>query len=109
MIVVAIIALLAAIAVPNYMRARKRSQYTKILEDMRILDNALDQYAQENNKGSGISVSFDDLKYYLKTGTPLYSGSGNDLFGNYYGPFVIDQGPIFPSATWDILSDAVTP
>ena len=39
MIVVAIIALLASIAVPNFMRARKRSQATRILEDLRVLDS----------------------------------------------------------------------
>jgi prepilin-type N-terminal cleavage/methylation domain-containing protein len=34
MIVVAIIALLAAIAVPNFLRARKRSQATRVLEEL---------------------------------------------------------------------------
>ena len=48
MIVVAIIALLAAIAVPNFLRARKRSQATRILEDLRMIDSAVDQYAIEN-------------------------------------------------------------
>ncbi len=38
MIVVAIIALLAAIAVPNFLRARKRSQATRVLEDLRMVD-----------------------------------------------------------------------
>ena len=50
MIVVAIIALLAAIAVPNFLRARKRSQATRILEDLRMIDGAMDQYAIESNK-----------------------------------------------------------
>ena len=50
MIVVAIIALLAAIAVPGFMRARKRSQASRILNDLRIIDSAVDQYAIENNK-----------------------------------------------------------
>src|SRR5690242_18756316 len=81
MIVVAIIALLAAIAVPNFLRARKRSQATRILEDLRMLDAACDQYAIENNKSSGTAISFADLKNYLKTGTVLYSGGGVDLFG----------------------------
>ena len=49
MIVVAIIALLAAIAVPNFLRARKRSQATRILEDLRQIDSAIDQYAIEEN------------------------------------------------------------
>ena len=57
MIVVAIIALLAAIAVPNFLRARKRSQATRILEDLRIIDSAIDQYAIENNKSGGATVN----------------------------------------------------
>jgi len=107
MIVVAIIALLAAIAVPNYMRARKRSQYTRIVEDVRVLSAALDQYAQENNAASGTVVSFDDLKNYLKTGTTLYTGSGTDIFGDSYGPFTVDDGPYFPVGAWMELSDVV--
>ena len=47
MIVVAIIALLAAIAVPGFLRARKRSQASKILNDLRMIDSAVDQYAIE--------------------------------------------------------------
>src|SRR6266446_3997205 len=42
MIVVAIIALLAAIAVPGFLRARKRSQATRILNDLRMIDSAVD-------------------------------------------------------------------
>src|SRR5438132_8685166 len=86
MIVVAIIALLAAIAVPNFLRARKRSQATRILEDLRMLDAAVDQYAIETNKSTGANPAFADLKNYLKAGTVLYT-SGADLFGNNYGPF----------------------
>ena len=53
MIVVAIIALLAAIAVPGFLRARKRSQASRIMNDLRLIDSAVDQYAIENNKASG--------------------------------------------------------
>ena len=90
MIVVAIIALLAAIAVPNFLRARKRSQASKILEDLRVLDGATDQYAMDNNKISGMNPSFTDLQAYLKTGTSLYN-TGADLFGDSYGPFTVDS------------------
>ena len=105
MIVVAIIALLAAIAVPNFLRARKRSQATRILEDLRMLDAACDQYAIDNNKSSGTSIAFGDIKNYLKTGTVLYSGTGSDLFGNAYGPFTVDVVPKVPTATFNNLSD----
>src|ERR1700742_278716 len=66
MIVVAIIALLAAIAVPNFLRARKRSQATRILEDLRIIDSSIDQYAIENNKSTGDTVVWTDIQKYLK-------------------------------------------
>ena len=105
MIVVAIIALLAAIAVPNFLRARKRSQATRVLEDLRMLDAACDQYAIETNKSSGTALTFSDLKNYIKTGTVLYSGTGGDMFGNFYGPFTVDSVPKVPGATFNQLSD----
>src|SRR5258708_2850716 len=84
MIVVAIIALLAAIAVPNFLRARKRSQATRILEDLRIIDSAIDQYAIENNKSSGDTVQWADVQKYLKNGSVLYNSGGTDMLGNLY-------------------------
>ena len=104
MIVVAIIALLASIAVPNFMRARKRSQATHVLEDLRVLDNALDQYAIENNKLSGMNPTFTDLKAYVKTGIGLYL-TGKDIFGNTYTTFTVDTIPKVPAATYTALSD----
>jgi type II secretory pathway pseudopilin PulG len=61
MIVVAIIAMLAAIAVPNFLRSRKRSQATRVLEDLRMIDSAIDEYAIETNK-TGSAVSWNDVK-----------------------------------------------
>src|ERR1700726_5252348 len=57
MIVVAIIALLAAIAVPGFLRARKRSQASRILNDLRMIDSACDQYAVETNHKTGDAVA----------------------------------------------------
>jgi prepilin-type N-terminal cleavage/methylation domain-containing protein len=48
MIVVAIIALLAAIALPAFARARQRTRAAKFVEAMRIAVGAFDQYAIEN-------------------------------------------------------------
>jgi prepilin-type N-terminal cleavage/methylation domain-containing protein len=104
MIVVAIIALLASIAVPNFLRARKRSQASRILEDLRVLDGATDQYAIENNKTTGMNPNFTDLKVYLKTGSVLYS-TGADIFGDSYGPFTVDTVIGVPSAAFNALSD----
>src|SRR5215204_4760212 len=83
MIVVAIIALLAAIAVPNFLRARKRSQATRILEDLRMIDAAIDQYAIEANKVAGNSVTWEQIQGYLKKGSNLYNSGASVIGGSY--------------------------
>ena len=80
MIVVAIIALLAAIAVPGFLRARKRAQASKILNDLRLVDSAVDQYAIENNKTAGVGVTAAAWSQYLKPGTPLYSDAKSGAY-----------------------------
>ena len=105
MVVVAIIALLASIAVPNFLRARKRSQATRILEDLRIIDSAIDQYAIENNKSGGANVNWTDIQAYLKKGSVLYNSNGTDLLSNTYGSFSVDNLPKLSSTTFSKLSD----
>ena len=104
MIVVAIIALLAAIAVPGFLRARKRSQASRILNDLRLIDSAVDQYAIETNKTSGNSVEVTDWTNYLKKDTNLYL-SGKDILGSDYGPQTVDSLPKVPPSSKDTLSD----
>src|SRR3954467_449053 len=84
MIVVAIIALLAAIAVPGFLRARKRSQASRILNDLRLIDRPAHQYPVENNKATGLAVNTTDWTNYLKKGSQLYN-TGKDILGNGYG------------------------
>src|SRR5262249_36502062 len=81
MIVVAIIALLAAIAVPGFLRARKRSQASRILNDLRMIDSAVDQYAIETNRKTGDVVGIADWTNYLKKGSLLYN-NGKSLLGS---------------------------
>jgi prepilin-type N-terminal cleavage/methylation domain-containing protein len=104
MIVVAIIALLAAIAVPGFLRARKRSQASKILNDLRMIDSAVDQYAIETNKTSGAIVGVVDWTNYLKKGSVLYN-TGADLFGATYGAQTVDSLPGVPATSKTALSD----
>jgi len=104
MIVVAIIALLAAIAVPGFLRARKRSQASRIINDLRLIDSAVDQYAIENNKASGATVLVTDWSKYLKAGTNLYL-TGKDLLGADYGTQKVDSLPGVPTSTKAALSD----
>jgi prepilin-type N-terminal cleavage/methylation domain-containing protein len=104
MIVVAIIALLAAIAVPGFLRARKRSQATKILNDLRMIDSAIDQYAIETGKKTGDSVEVSDWTNYVKKDSTLYV-TGADLFGNDYGTQTVDSLPKASASAWTSLSD----
>jgi prepilin-type N-terminal cleavage/methylation domain-containing protein len=104
MIVVAIIALLAAIAVPGFLRARKRSQASKILNDLRMIDAAVDQYAIENSKSGGTVLVVADWTNYVKKDTTLFV-TGQDLFGNDYGPQTVDSIPKVPASAMATLSD----
>jgi prepilin-type N-terminal cleavage/methylation domain-containing protein len=106
MIVVAIIALLASIAVPNFLRSRKRSQATQVLEDLRLIDAAVDQYAIENNKKPTDKVQWTDVQKYLKTGTRLETSGGKDILdGVFVQPFEVDKIPKVPALTFAALSD----
>jgi prepilin-type N-terminal cleavage/methylation domain-containing protein len=106
MIVVAIIALLAAIAVPGFLRARKRSQASRILNDLRLIDAAVDQYAIETNRASGFPLLVADWTGYLKKNSILYN-TGKDIFGNSYGGQTVDSLPAVPAAAKAALSDVV--
>ena len=104
MIVVAIIALLAAIAVPGFLRARKRSQASKVLNDLRMIDSAMDQYAIETGKKTNDPIDVTDWTNYVKKDTVLYT-TGQDLFGTDYGSQVVDTIPKVPTSTKANLSD----
>jgi prepilin-type N-terminal cleavage/methylation domain-containing protein len=104
MIVVAIIALLAAIAVPGFLRARKRSQASRILNDLRMIDSAVDQYAIETNRKTNDGVGVVDWTNYLKKGSNLYN-TGKSILGTTYGPQTVDTIPQVPSVDLGVLSD----
>ena len=66
MIVVAIIGLLAAIAVPNFIQARNSARSNTCINNLRLIDAAKEQYAIENNIASGASTNSTECTPYLK-------------------------------------------
>jgi prepilin-type N-terminal cleavage/methylation domain-containing protein len=66
MIVVAIIGLLAAIAIPNFVRARTQSQKNACINNLRQIDGAVQQWALEQKAAANASVAYSDIKDYLK-------------------------------------------
>jgi len=82
MIVVAIIGLLAAIAIPNFIKARTTSQQNACINNLRLIDGAIQQWALENNKTSSATVAFTDISAYLKNS--VICPSGGTTFANSY-------------------------
>ena len=68
MIVVAIIGLLAAIAVPNFAQARTNARRGSCINNLRLIDAAKEQYALENNKDTATTPAGADVTPYLKGG-----------------------------------------
>src|SRR5256885_8622969 len=82
MIVVAIIGLLAAIAIPNFVRARTTSQMNACINNLRQIDGATQQWALENKKNSTDVAAYTDIKDYLKA--QVVCPSGGSTFANSY-------------------------
>jgi prepilin-type N-terminal cleavage/methylation domain-containing protein len=102
MIVVAIIGLLAAIAIPNFVKARATAQANACINNLRQIDAAANQFALEQKKKTGDAINYpDDLTPYIKLNSagsipPCPAG------GTYTDPNV-GSNPVCS------LSDSVTP
>jgi prepilin-type N-terminal cleavage/methylation domain-containing protein len=90
MIVVAIIGLLAAIAIPNFVRARATAQTNACMNNLRVIDGAENQYALENGlKTGGTAPTPAQLLVYVGHNTttfpacPLGSTGGTSGAGGY--------------------------
>jgi prepilin-type N-terminal cleavage/methylation domain-containing protein len=81
MIVVAIIGLLAAIAIPNFVKARTTAQQNACINNLRQIDGAKQQWAIEMKKAPTDEPQPTDLADYIKGGTPScpsYNTGWND-------------------------------
>ena len=76
----------------------------EIMNDLRMIDAAVDQYAIETNRTTGNSVGIADWTNYLKKGTALYNG-GKSVLGTAYGTQTVDTIPQVPTADLNVLSD----
>lgn len=90
MIVVAIIGLLAAIGIPNFVRARQTSLTNACLNNLRIIDQAKQQWALEYGQTSTASpMSSDILPYFGRTGSAM----PNEPTGGSYNINPISTAP----------------
>ncbi|MEI8289146.1 MAG: type II secretion system protein [Verrucomicrobiota bacterium] len=91
MIVVAIIGLLAAIAIPNFVKARATSQANACVSNLRQLEAAISQFALEKGKRTGDPVDYPDVTPYIKLNAANRL-PGCPSGGNYTGT-VIGENP----------------
>jgi len=80
MIVVAIIGLLAALAIPSFIKNRKQSQGRRIVNDARQIDAAINAWAMEVNASDGSPVDLVAAAQYMESA----SIHTTDLLGNAY-------------------------
>jgi prepilin-type N-terminal cleavage/methylation domain-containing protein len=93
MIVVAIIGLLAAIAIPNFVRARSTSQLNSCINNLRQIDGASQQWALEAKAGGGFNVSFANIAPYLKNSVTCPAGGAGATFATSYSLSYVTNKP----------------
>ena len=92
MIVVAIIGLLAAIAIPNFIKARTTSQKNACINNLRQIDGSVQQWALENNKVSTSKVLYTDISAYLKNS--VICPAGGTKFSDSYTLATVADKPV---------------
>lgn len=92
MIVVAIIGLLAAIAVPNFVKARTTAQMNACINNLRQIDGAIQQWALEQKKDATATVVESDVTPYLKNSVTC--PSGGTVFADSYSLTTVNAVPL---------------
>ncbi len=81
LMVALIIGLLAALAMPSYMRYRASARQCACINNLRQIDSAKDQWSLENRADEGDGVSGGDLMVYLKNNWPTCPAGGQYAVG----------------------------
>jgi prepilin-type N-terminal cleavage/methylation domain-containing protein len=101
MIVVAIIGLLAAIAIPNFVRARTQSQKNACINNLRQIDGATQTWALEQKKAPDSAVDYTDISPYLKNA--VVCPSGGTAFSDSYTLTEVTNVPTCQKVTDHVL------
>jgi len=109
MIVVAIIALIAVFATPSLLRARKRTQATACKTDLMQINNSIGLWASEQNKKTGDTPAWSDLKPHMnetsRLGLIAAAGPATDSLGSTIVIPAVGTPVTVPAATYTALSD----
>ena len=98
MIVVAIIGLLAAIAIPNFVNARTKAQTQACIVNLRQIDGAKQQWALESRAGQSDIPTPEKLQIYLGHGAsgslPTCPADSKGTFATSYSVNDIQTPPV---------------
>ena len=104
MIVVAIIGLLAAIAIPNFVKARATAQKNGCINNLRQIDAAKQQYCLENNVGAAVAVTEAQIAKYMGRDVTAVTLAGAKVVCPAVGTYTIND-----SSTAPVCSKAAAP
>ena len=93
MIVVAIIGLLAAIAIPNFVKARTTAQKNACINNLRQIDGAVQQWALETKQAATANVGLADVTPYLKNSVVCPAAGINATISDSYITTTVSQAP----------------
>jgi prepilin-type N-terminal cleavage/methylation domain-containing protein len=82
MIVVAIIGLLAAIAIPSFVKARNTSQQNACINNLRQIDSGKEQGAMAHSLADGSAIAAATVESYIKGGAPSCPAGGTYTYQN---------------------------
>ena len=107
MIVVAIIGLLAAIAIPNFVRARTTAQQNACINNLRQIDSAKQQWGLETRQLTNAIPLDSDVAPYLRssslTNVLCPSGGSTATFDSSYSLNSLSQPPTCNILTTHVL------
>jgi len=91
MIVVSLIGLLASIALPNFLKTRTTAQTNVCINNLRQIDDAIQQWALEEKRGANSAVQFADISAYLKR--TVICPAGGVSFDDSYSVSIVGTEP----------------
>lgn len=94
MIVVGLIGLLAAIAIPNWVHARTTSQTNACLNNLRQIFGATQQWALDNRQAPDAPVTPDEILPYLRNAVVCPAGGTAATFGTSYTLTTVTNLPV---------------
>src|SRR5437879_1091601 len=90
-VVVVLIGLLASIALPSFIKSRTTTQMDVCINNLRIIDSAIQQWALEEKRGANAAVEFADISAYMKRNVICPAGGAS--FADSYLISIVGEEP----------------